>query len=45
MQPAEVRLKELKGAAEKLFLAQGFEATTINEIVEQAQVAKGTFYH
>jgi len=43
--PAEVRLDELMGAAEKLFLAQGVEATTINEIVEQAQVAKGTFYH
>lgn len=43
--PAEVRLKELMGAAEKLFLTQGVEATTINDIVEQAQVAKGTFYH
>ena len=32
-------------AAERLFLAQGVEATTINEIVEAAQVAKGTFYH
>ncbi|WP_112194562.1 TetR/AcrR family transcriptional regulator [Pseudomonas sp. LG1E9] len=43
--PAEVRLDELMAAAEKLFLAQGVEATTINEIVESAQVAKGTFYH
>ncbi|VVE22904.1 TetR family transcriptional regulator [Pandoraea iniqua] len=43
--PAEVRLEELMGAAEALFLAQGVEATTINEIVEKAQVAKGTFYH
>lgn len=32
-------------AAEKLFLDQGVEATTINEIVESARVAKGTFYH
>ncbi len=32
-------------AAEKLFLAKGVDSTTINEIVEQAQVAKGTFYH
>ena len=32
-------------AAEKLFLAKGVEATTISEIVEEAQVAKGTFYH
>jgi AcrR family transcriptional regulator len=43
--PAEVRLDELMSAAEKLFLEKGVEATTINEIVEEAQVAKGTFYH
>lgn len=43
--PAEVRLDELMAAAERLFLVQGVEATTINEIVEEAQVAKGTFYH
>lgn len=43
--PAEVRLEELMAAAEALFLEQGFEATTISEIVERAQVAKGTFYH
>ncbi len=43
--PAEVRLDELMAAAEKLFLAKGVEATTISEIVEEAQVAKGTFYH
>ena len=43
--PAEIRLDELMAAAEKLFLAKGVEATTINDIVEAAQVAKGTFYH
>ncbi len=43
--PAEVRLDELMGAAEKLFLAKGVDATTVSEIVEEAQVAKGTFYH
>ena len=32
-------------AAEKLFLSQGVDATTVNEIVEAASVAKGTFYH
>lgn len=32
-------------AAQCLFLAKGVEATTISDIVEQAQVAKGTFYH
>lgn len=43
--PAEVRLDELMNAAERLFLDKGVEPTTINEIVEAAQVAKGTFYH
>ncbi|WP_216725625.1 TetR/AcrR family transcriptional regulator [Thiorhodococcus drewsii] len=43
--PAEVRLDELMNAAERLFLDKGVESTTINEIVEAAQVAKGTFYH
>lgn len=43
--PAEVRLDELMGAAETLFLSQGVEGTTINDIVAHAQVAKGTFYH
>ncbi|MBL3567274.1 TetR/AcrR family transcriptional regulator [Rhodovulum sulfidophilum] len=43
--PAEVRLDELMSAAERLFLSQGVDATTVNEIVEAAGVAKGTFYH
>ncbi|MCL7714011.1 TetR/AcrR family transcriptional regulator [Stenotrophomonas mori] len=43
--PAEVRLEELMAAAESLFLAKGVDATTVSEIVERAQVAKGTFYH
>ncbi|WP_427788367.1 TetR/AcrR family transcriptional regulator [Brevundimonas diminuta] len=43
--PAEVRLDELMAAAETLFLAKGVEATTISEIVQEARVAKGTFYH
>lgn len=43
--PAEVRLDELMNAAERLFLEKGVDSTTINEIVEAAQVAKGTFYH
>lgn len=43
--PAEVRLEELMASAQNLFLAKGVQATTISEIVEDAQVAKGTFYH
>ncbi|BCQ34488.1 TetR family transcriptional regulator [Erwinia rhapontici] len=43
--PAEVRLDELMDAAQQLFITKGFEATTISDIVRDAQVAKGTFYH
>ena len=43
--PADVRLNELMNAAEALFLEQGVQATTINDIVKAADVAKGTFYH
>ncbi len=43
--PAAVRLDELMAAAQALFIQKGVEATTINEIVERAGVAKGTFYH
>ncbi len=43
--PAEVRLDELMDAAQQLFITQGFEATTVSDIVRDAGVAKGTFYH
>jgi AcrR family transcriptional regulator len=42
--PAEVRREELIDAAQTLFLDKGFEATSVDEIVEAADVAKGTFY-
>lgn len=43
--PAEERLDDLMNAAEKLFLSKGFVNTTVSEIVQFADVAKGTFYH
>lgn len=42
--PAEVRREELMDAAERLFLAKGVGATSVDEIVMAAGVAKGTFY-
>ena len=41
--PAE-RRDELMNAAERLFLARGFEGTTVEEITTGAEVANGTFY-
>lgn len=42
--PAEIRRDELMDAAQGLFLRKGFAATNVSEIVEEAGVAKGTFY-
>jgi AcrR family transcriptional regulator len=43
--PPEVRTDDLMASAAALFIAKGIEATTIDEIVARAGVAKGTFYH
>ncbi|SMF08765.1 transcriptional regulator, TetR family [Tistlia consotensis] len=42
--PAEQRRDDLMAAAEALFLEQGIEATTVEQITVAAGVAKGTFY-
>lgn len=43
--PAEVRTDDLMASAAALFIAKGIDATTIDDIVTRAGVAKGTFYH
>lgn len=40
----EVKKKNLLYAAQELFLEKGVSKTSISEITERAQVAKGTFY-
>jgi len=39
------RKKELIDTAERLFLEKGYDRTTVNNIVSEINVAKGTFYH
>jgi AcrR family transcriptional regulator len=41
----ETRRSELIDAAEELFLANGYEDTTVSDIVRKIGVAHGTFYH
>ena len=41
----EIRRSELIDAAEELFLANGYEETTVSDIVRKIGVAQGTFYH
>jgi len=41
----DVRLNEILDAAELLFIAKGYEQTTINDILAKVGIGKGTFYH
>ena len=41
----ETRRSELIDAAEELFLENGYEETAVSDIVRNAGVAQGTFYH
>src|SRR3954452_20579747 len=41
----EATRDQLISAASALFAARGFEATTVDDIVREADVAKGTFYY
>jgi AcrR family transcriptional regulator len=42
--PAEVRREEIMNAAQRLFLAAGVAATSIDDVAAGADVAKGTVY-
>jgi AcrR family transcriptional regulator len=41
----KIRKKEIMDAAGKLFMMKGYDETSVNMIVEEAGIAKGTFYH
>ncbi|MCL1928256.1 MAG: TetR/AcrR family transcriptional regulator [Treponema sp.] len=41
----EIRKNEILDAAEKLFAVKGFEKATVNDILEETGIAKGTFYY
>lgn len=42
---AEVRRAELIETGRQLFFAQGFDSTSVNEIILRAGISKGAFYH
>ncbi len=42
---AEIRKQELLDCAVQLFGTQGYEATTINQIIAALNISKGAFYH
>ncbi|MEC5303642.1 MULTISPECIES: TetR/AcrR family transcriptional regulator [Bacillus cereus group] len=41
----EERRKEILETAESLFLTKGYTKTTVNDILKEIGIAKGTFYH
>lgn len=43
--PPEVRSNELLDCAQRLFFTRGYESTTVNDIIREAGVSKGAFYH
>ena len=45
MKKGEKRNKELLKIAYDMFLTQGYENTSVDEIIEKANIAKGTYYY
>ncbi len=45
MKKGEKRKKMLLTIAYDMFLTQGYENTSVDEIIEKAQIAKGTYYY
>lgn len=41
----EERRNEILDTAEKLFVSKGYMKTTVNDILREIGIAKGTFYH
>ncbi len=42
---AEERRREIVAASRELFLSQGYENTTMQDVISKVQIAKGTVYH
>ena len=45
MKKGEKRKQELLKIAYEMFLMRGYENTSVDEIIEKAQIAKGTYYY
>jgi AcrR family transcriptional regulator len=45
IKPPEIRSAELLDCAQRLFFRDGYENTTVNDIIREASVSKGAFYH
>ena len=45
IKPAAVRREEILDCALDLFARQGYDATSVNQLIECAGISKGAFYH
>lgn len=45
VKPAEIRKQEVLECAMRLFASQGYEQTSINQIIAELGISKGAFYH
>ena len=45
MRKGKKRKKELLNIAYNMFITKGYENTSVDEIIEEAQIAKGTYYY
>ena len=45
MRKGDLRRQELLAAVERLFLAKGYEATSVQDILDDLRISKGGFYH
>ncbi len=45
MRKGEAKRQEMLAAAEKLFLSKGYDATSVQDILDVLHVSKGGFYH
>ena len=45
MKKGEKRKQELIRIAYRMFVAKGYEHTSVDEIIEEAGIAKGTYYY
>ena len=45
MKKGEKRKQELLGIAYRMFITRGYENTSVDDIIEEAGIAKGTYYY
>ncbi|RUT95753.1 TetR/AcrR family transcriptional regulator [Mesorhizobium sp. USDA-HM6] len=45
IKPPEIRSAELLDCAQRLFFERGYDNTTVNDIIREAGLSKGAFYH